>query len=402
MAVGQSASKADLGDLVARLRTMAQGRSTIDVAQLHFVELNDIKQAYGDRWPDQKSRIQDTAEAFLQRRISGSDLLIRGDSGFLVVLGSAVGPDAHAVTAQLTHGLNAFFLGGGQSPAPKFGGVAQVMPAHDIAACFGDLDVLAPGPARHDEKTGLPGLDWRFEPVWDVKREALSYWFAAAYSSNNGVRVPGYQFENGALHPNQFVKIDEAGLWVAEQALHDLFAAQRPTLVGASVHVASLANLSSRARILATIDRLDPALHRYRILKIAGVSSGFPRMYLNEIVGILKARVPNVVIGAAWDEPDVAGLVHSRPLAVGFAVPTSGVTSGPVIAIPALMAKVNEAVKQAHAGRARIFVEGAVTKYLALKFATAGVDNIASPRIWPALPMVQGMMRWPAQGLAAA
>ena len=92
MAVGQSASRADLGDLIARLRTMAQGRSAIDVAQLHFVELNDIKQAYGDRWAEQKTRIQDTAEAFLQRRMGTSDILIRGDNGFLVVLGAAVWP----------------------------------------------------------------------------------------------------------------------------------------------------------------------------------------------------------------------------------------------------------------------------------------------------------------------
>ena len=97
-------------------------------------------------------------------------------------------------------------------------------------------------------------------------------------------------------------------------------------------------------------------------------------MYLNEIVGVLGARLANVVgQGAAWDEPDVAGLVHSGPLAVGFAVPTlPALHRGRSSQFRALMAKINEAVRQAHAGRARVFVEGAVAKYVALKFAAAG------------------------------
>jgi len=72
MAVGASASGADLGDFASRLRAMARGQETVDVAQLQFVGLSDIKQAYGDRWPDQKARIQDAAEAFLRKRINSS------------------------------------------------------------------------------------------------------------------------------------------------------------------------------------------------------------------------------------------------------------------------------------------------------------------------------------------
>jgi hypothetical protein len=66
------------------------------------------------------------------------------------------------------------------------------------------------------------------------------------------------------------------------------------------------------------------------------------------------------------------------------------------------MTKIGEGVRTAHNGRARYFVDGAVTKYLALKFAAAGVDNIGSQRIWPARPMADGVLRWPAEGLAAA
>src|SRR6185295_10524420 len=233
MAVGESAPKADLGDLVSRLRLMAQGRESIDVAQLHFVGLNDIQEAYGQRWPEQKTKIQDAAEAFLRRRIGGTDLLIRGEDGFLVVLGGAAGPEAHAIAAQLTHGLNTFFIGEeGHAPALRFGGAVRPMPVADLEASFGDLDVVASARAASPaEDFGLPELEWRFEPVWDVRREMLSYWYVAPFLRASGARLPGYQFENVATHPSQFLKVDEAAMWVAEQALQELLAAERQTLV---------------------------------------------------------------------------------------------------------------------------------------------------------------------------
>jgi hypothetical protein len=116
----------------------------------------------------------------------------------------------------------------------------------------------------------------------------------------------------------------------------------------------------------------------------------------------LKSRLPNIMIGAAWDEPDIAGLVQSGPIAIGLSVPPSAVTSGPIVAVPALTARIAEAVKEAHAGRVRLYVEGAVAKYLALKFARVGVDNIASHMIWPARPMAEGIVKWPASRLIAA
>jgi hypothetical protein len=401
---GTSASGPDLEDFASRLKTLARSRETLDVAQLQFVGLADIKQAYGDRWPAQKGRIQDIAEAFLRKRIGSSDLLIRGDGGFVVLFGASRGAESHAISAQLTHGLNSFFTGAdvGQL-TPSFGGAVRSIAAADLDSTFGDLAVMASsGEGESSDGPGMTGLEWRFEPVWDVKREMLSYWYVSPFSTASETRVAGYHFENAATHPARFVALDEAGLWMAEQALQELLSADRQTLVGSSVHITTLANLASRTRIFATLDRLDPALNRFRLLKVAGVAPGFPRLYLNEIMSALKSRLHNVMIGAAWDEPDISGLVQSAPIAIGLSVPPSAVTSGPIVAMPTLTARIAEAVKDAHAGRVRLFVEGAVAKYLALKFARIGVDNIASHMIWPARPMAEGIVKWPASRLIAA
>lgn len=403
MAVGELASTT-MVDMLARLRGLAKSRETIDVAQLHFVGLDKIESAYGARWPENKARIQDAAESFLRKRIGATDLLVRGDGGFLVVLGAAAGPEAHAVTAQLTQGLNAFFTGemrGG--PSPRFGGAVQTVPAKDLERSVGRSATAAA--ADHDTSTAPNGpvdIEWKFEPVWDVKREALSYWYVTPFNASTGARISGYQFEAGVVHAPQFVKIDEASLWVAEQALHDLAQAGRQALVGATIHVQSLTSLAYRARILATIARLNPALHRFRIIKIAGVTQGFPRMYLKEIIGALRPKLPNIVLMASWDEPDVASLLDPGLSGIGFVVPGSGVMSGPTTAIPLLMARIREATRLSHGARMRFLVEGAVTKYLALKLAQTGADNIASQAIWPARGAVEGILKWPADQLAAA
>jgi hypothetical protein len=401
--VGDSATKADLSDVASRLRKLTHGKETIDVAQLQFVGLADVQKAFGERWPEQRARIQDTAEAFLRKRIGNADILVRGDTGFLLVLGGTVGQEAHAVAAQLTHGLNAFFFGSPEhAPAPRFSGAAQTLAASDFELSFVEMAAAtaAPKPAA-TEIPDLPDLEWRFEPAWDVRHETLSSWHVTPYLVSNGARLPGYQFESAPVAPARLLKVDEASLWVAEQTLRDLLAAQKPTLVGARVHVATLASISSRARILATMDRLNPDLHRYRLIKLAGVTPGFPRMYLNEIVGMLRAKFPNVVIGASWDEPDVTGMLNSGASGLAFTVPASSVASGPIIAVPALIAKITGAVRIAHAHRSRVLIEGGVTKFLAMRLASIGVDNISAPNIWPACAAPNGMLKWSAERLAA-
>lgn len=95
-------------------------------------------------------------------------------------------------------------------------------------------------------------------------------------------------------------------------------------------------------------------------------------------------------------------LLHPGLSGIGFMIPGSGVMSGPLTAVPALMYRTGEAIGLAHVARMRFFVEGAVTKFLALKFARAGVDNIASQSIWPARVPADGIQKWPADQLAAA
>src|SRR5215468_1742955 len=78
-------------NLAERIRRLANGRNTIDVAQFQFIGLDEIKARYAHRWPEKRERVQGIARDFITKRVAPEDVLIPGADGFLVVFGSRAG-----------------------------------------------------------------------------------------------------------------------------------------------------------------------------------------------------------------------------------------------------------------------------------------------------------------------
>jgi hypothetical protein len=393
-----------LSNISSRLRTLAQGRDTVDIAQFRMMELDDIRAAYGDRWPENKDRILSVADGFLRRRMDPGDLLIQAGDGFIMVFGSTSGSAAVSAAGSLTHGLNEFFLGeSGENPVPRMGATSLPVQVSKLEATLAQIDFVDPPPPPQANDAGrLDNIDWRYQAVWDVRRETLSSWYVVPYSRKTHERLPGYYFESASMTAAQTAAIDEASLMMSEQALSDLIPAGRLMLIGCSVHLTTLTNLATRAKLMATIDRLNQSFLRYRLVKIAGVAPGVPRLYLNEIVNVLKAKIPNIIIGCAWNEPDFAGILQTGPAAVGVTLTKSVI--GPAAAVPlqTLMTKLISDANLAHAAHKRFFVEGQFERDVAVRLAAAPIDNIISPRVWPAQSgMPMGMIKWPLSKLAA-
>lgn len=387
-----------------RLREIAKGSATIDISQFAFVALDEIERAYGDRWPAQKARVFEIAHDYLSKRLSPADVLIKGGGGFIIVSGSGRGAEPRVAAASLAHGLNDFFLGEiKEAPPPRIGMQSSSVDLEALIKMLGDAPFIAApigAPAQHSHS--LMGTDWRYQPVWDVRREAIGSYYLVPYSKQTGSRLRGYQFEASDGPPQSFVAVDEASLFVAEQALRDLFEREGRAFVGVAVHSSSLTNVASRARLFKAMDHFDKKLLRYKTIKIANVVPGFPRMYLDEIAGALKLRVPNIVISAAWNEPDVAGLLQSGPVAIGFALPLSVLGDNSLVPLADLLSRIRTAAEIAHAAKKLFFVEGQITRELAVRLSAIGVDNISSPRIWPACSAPESAVKWSADKLLAA
>jgi len=97
-------------DLAERIRRLANGRTTLDVAQFQFIGIADIRARYGERWREKHERVVVAARDFISPP-GQDDVLIAGADGFLLVFGAFTGYVAEAAARQISKELNAFFIG---------------------------------------------------------------------------------------------------------------------------------------------------------------------------------------------------------------------------------------------------------------------------------------------------
>src|SRR5579871_1401600 len=94
-------------DLVRKLKSIARDREAIDIAQFQFVALDEIREAYGDRWRVERRRIQTVAGAFITKRLQPIDILIPCENGFLIVFNDSEQVDAGQMSEGIGRDLNA-------------------------------------------------------------------------------------------------------------------------------------------------------------------------------------------------------------------------------------------------------------------------------------------------------
>ncbi len=383
--------------LVERLRAIASSQSHLDVAQFQFINLEEVKNAYGDKWPQHRVKIRQTANHYLAKRVKKNDVIIPGNDGFVVVFGDDSGPEAEFAAVDLAHGLNEFLLGELHDPLGPTASVStNTVHVEALVETFGDLVVTEEHVAEPP-----PALDpvWRYQPVWDVKKEALPHYYAFAQDRQSGARLPGYQFERNALSFAEYRQLDLETLAQSEAGIRQLFETSGKAMVGVSLHVQTLANSTARAEVMKRMDSFDSNLLRYRLLQVSAVPPGFPRIYLQEIVGLLKRKIPNIVVSLAIEEQDLDSIVDCGVAAVGFSLPTHVTGVHPKISRADLLDRIRLSAKAARARRVPFFIEGPLKNDLVMRLSGTGIDYVSSPLIWQPTQTPQEVTRWTADKL---
>jgi hypothetical protein len=396
--MNEESESPDALNLAERIRRLANGRTTIDVAQFQFIGLNEIRDRYGPRWTDKRDRVQRVARHFIAKRIAPEDVLIPGADGFLVVFGSRSGVLADTAADRITQELNTFFLGAADVDADiRFEAWHKAMSIDDFAATFGELIVEEHSPVTRG--SALPQdpalIGFGFTPVWDVKRAALTTYFVTPVDPSTGGSLDA-AVETTARH----AELDELKLKISEESIRSLFKSDRRALVGVALHVSSLNNEASVAKLYSVISKFDKMLLQYRVVRVTGVEPGFPRIYLDDITRTLKTRVPKVAIGLNWMEPDIASVLRLQPAAIGFTLPPGALSVHAPRA--ELFARVHAAIDLAKPHGIPVYIEGDITPDQAQRFALDGVQLLASPRIWPARPALPAAEKWHSSRLSEA
>jgi hypothetical protein len=387
----------DTLNLAERIRRLANGRNTIDVAQFQFIKFDEIRARYGERWPEKRERVTTVSRDFISKRIAPEDVLIPGADGFLVVFGSRSGVLADNTAQRISSELNAFFVGGGGEDADvALQSRHASMSVDDFAQAFGDLIAESHDAGSHAPSAPHDPNQVRFgyAPVWDTKRGALTTFFVIPRDN------AGNSLDATADTAARHVELDEMKLRASEDAIRALFAAGKKSLVGVALHVSSLNNQASLAKLFSVMSGFDKQLIRYRVVRVSGVEPGFPRIYLEDIVRTLKARIPNIAVGLNWTEPDIGSVLRLQPAALGFTLPPGALSSHAPRA--ELFARVHAALDLARPHGVPVYVEGEIGPDQAARFANDGVQLLASAQLWPVRASLPAAEIWPAARLSQA
>jgi hypothetical protein len=371
-------------NLAERIRRLAKGRTTLDVAQFQFIGLSEIRASYGDRWAEKRERVNANARHFISRRLAPDDVLFAGIDGFLLVFGSFSGSFAEAATHRIARELNACFLGEPDLDDMQLGAQHQAMTLDGFADVFGPALAAASQPAVPQRP---PAVAMGYTPIWEAQRGALAMYFISPLDPATGFPMDWDQTSH------RHADMDERKLLASEADMRALFSEGKSAMVGVALHVSSLQDPQSLARMLRAMTTFDPGLARLRVLRVSCVEPGYPRIYIEDIMRALRPYAQRIAIGLNWAEPDIASVLKLQPAAIGFSVPP-GALGAPALRAE-IYARVTAAVEQARASNVLVGVEGDLHAEHAQHFMNEGVKFLCSPRLWPVRATLAAGQFWP-------
>ncbi|RYG38166.1 MAG: hypothetical protein EON93_02540 [Burkholderiales bacterium] len=385
--IGNQSSKRDLKNVVRELKS-------VELAKFQFLNLDEVRTAYGDRWPTERMRVLGVAEQFLDKRIGHADVLIRGDDGFVLVSGHTDSWQASVQAHSLAQGLNRFFLGERQE--------GQISYAVEVRHATVSVDEFSAnvGNLKHAERvppfpTVGAGLDeaspitLRFAPVWDAGRQAITTYNVVPDATMRETR-DGVRFQPDMTPPQLHAEIDELVLRSSEAALKSLVQKGGKAFIGVTIHVDTILRIETRARIFSVLNDFDKDLLRYRTLRLMGVRPGYPRLYLEDAVRALSARLPRVMIAVRPEEPSMHSLLNCGATGAGYVWEADIVPklSGP------FWRKLRADAALARERKKQFFVDGHLSREDVEACVACGVSLISSAALWPSEPTPASARQW--------
>ncbi len=386
-------------NLAERIRRLANGRSTLDVAQFQFIGIAEIRARYGEQWREKHERVCLAARYFISRRIAPDDVLVAGADGFLLVFGNFTGYAAETTARQISKELNAFFIGEPDLDDMQIVAQHHAMSLEDFTSAFNTMIAemrAARGDASREQPLSnypISNYPMGYIPLWDAQRGALATQFISPLDPATGFPLV---WDNES---HRHAAMDERKLIASEHDMQALYAGGGRAVVGVAVHVSTLNNPQSLLTAVQAMAKFDRKLSRYRVLRISCVEPGYPRIYLEDAMRAVRKHVGRIAIGLNWNEPDIGGVLKLQPAAVGFSVPTTALMNAGVKAD--VFARVAAAVEQARAAGVMVSVEGDLHAEDAARLVRDGVNFLCSPRLWPVRAKLTAAETWPVARLEA-
>lgn len=390
-------------DLSERLREIAKLRPELDVTQLQILNLEDVRQAYGDRWPETRSHVFDIAIDFLKKRITPEDLLIPCGDGFVIVFGSIEGASAEIAGLQLARSLSNFFRDESEFEQFRFRCKHQTLEIAGIANLVRALSAVEPAEPIHgtlaEDEIETREIRFKFQPLWDAKHEAISTYVTRAFDMR-GRALDGEENE-GASSGRGHLSRDLASIEASVSALDRLLKRGDQAIVAITLHASTLADQRQLREILQALEAINQRKRRYLMITLGDVVHGFPRYHLDRLVQLLSQKIERVAIDLSFDEPDIESIASSRAWGFGYNLPRFTQQLSPESAA-SLLSRIGRDAKRAARNGKRLIIGCDGEPDLVPRCRAAGADYVACRTLWPALDVPRGVERAELPSFAAA
>lgn len=303
--------------LADQLKERLAGVKDLDIGQMEFVNLDEVRKITGENWGDWRERIFVATESIIGKHTSKRDIIIRADQGFLVIFAELDEAAAKNEAELIASEVRAFFLG-----APEFEHLglrietSRVTP-QEFAKTLSKAKAYAPSSADAGleqltgavsllagRKSRLPPVSIGFLPVWNAVAEAVGMFFC----------VPVRRMPNGDYKSDHHIlgtSPDRRDLYALDlhilrrsiEALDDLLSRGLRSAIAISMHYSVLMKADYRVQILHELANCPDEFKDLLLLRIDDAPKNPSPPSLMEITRICAPYVQQIVLHRLAGEP---------------------------------------------------------------------------------------------------
>ncbi len=390
-----------------QVETLIAGQGELFAGKVHAIGLAKVRERFGAKWPEVSKKAHAIARNAIARHLGDGDLYcLFHEINYLIVF-----PRLSAEEAQLKALLIAREISrrSGNNIAMEDLVVRTAVTNVGGNLVFKEIDTCNPSPAKepgtqpdaedpagHGERAGFVGLQFLFQPLWNVGSKVLStYLCLPAWTSDTGKFTTGYDLLIGGAKSRNTLALDLIVLGQVRAQLDKLLASGQKMLLTCPVHINSLVTSSSRAEYFDICRGIPLAARRFMVFELVCGDDELPVSRLHELVpdldGMSRAvtlRIP--ALGDALPE-----MRHLRLHAIGCNL---GRRTGPEAKV---IEDIDAFAAAAERQQLRTFVHGLGSLSLTTAAVCSGIDYVDGEAITSVVDAPQGVHRFNVEDMFA-